>query len=245
MQRIIASWNVLADGYVRASYYPRIDPALLVPGARRAALAAQIAERVSLGELVCLQEIEPSLVGALRARGVAVEFAPKLGDRPDGIAIAGAGVTDAKTLAFADATEQVALIARIDDAITVATTHLRWDRPAVAHEQRFAVSQLRELFAELATWPRPWIACGDFNFTPDDPAYALLVEAGFVDACRGATANPHGRAKRIDYLWHTRELVAEALPTLPVADDTPLPSRDVPSDHVPVAARFSVNSPDA
>jgi mRNA deadenylase 3'-5' endonuclease subunit Ccr4 len=239
--RVIASWNVLADGYVRASYYPLVDGALLVRGARRDTLVEHIALRVARGELVCMQEIEPPLVGALRARGIAVEFAPKLGDRPDGIAIAGDGVSDATTLAFADDTDQVAVIARVDDAITIATTHLRWDRAGIA-----GGSQLRELFAELAHWPRPWIACGDFNFTPDAPAYALLVDAGFIDACRGATANPHGRARRIDYLWHTPELVVEALPTLHVADDTPLPSRDLPSDHVPIAARFSavVDLPD-
>ncbi|MGA9828697.1 MAG: hypothetical protein WBQ57_10260, partial [Rhodanobacteraceae bacterium] len=52
----IASYNVLADAYVRPDWFPRTSPALLEPGARTAAIAERVA---GLGvDIVCLQEVE-------------------------------------------------------------------------------------------------------------------------------------------------------------------------------------------
>jgi hypothetical protein len=39
----LASWNVLADAYVKPEYYWRVDPAHLEPARRRAVLVERIA----------------------------------------------------------------------------------------------------------------------------------------------------------------------------------------------------------
>ncbi|CDO73215.1 hypothetical protein BN946_scf185007.g270 [Trametes cinnabarina] len=67
-----------------------------------------------------------------------------------------------------------------DDGVIVATTHLFW-HPAYAYERaRQAAILLREVVEfrnEGSELQRHWpaIIAGDFNFGPDDPAYALLM----------------------------------------------------------------------
>ena len=53
---------------------------------------------------------------------------------------------------------------------------------------------------------------------------------------RSAVAN--GRAKLIDYVFHTAGLRARALDPPAVTDDTKLPSPDQPSDHLALVAEF-------
>ncbi|KAJ8494599.1 hypothetical protein ONZ51_g2241 [Trametes cubensis] len=66
-----------------------------------------------------------------------------------------------------------------DDGVIVATTHLFW-HPAYAYERaRQAAILLREVTKFRDDGPEsqrrwPSIIAGDFNFGPDDPAYALL-----------------------------------------------------------------------
>jgi endonuclease/exonuclease/phosphatase family metal-dependent hydrolase len=83
--------------------------------------------------------------------------------------------------------------------------------------------------------------CGDFNVERDDEVIAMFTDAGFRDACTGMlkpTSNPNGRAKRIDHVLVRGDVTCEPLPLIDVADDTPLPSHAMPSDHVPIAVRF-------
>jgi mRNA deadenylase 3'-5' endonuclease subunit Ccr4 len=53
---------VLADAYVRASYYPRSDPALLRRGARTQAIVDHLVRDPA--DVFCLQEVEPALIAA-------------------------------------------------------------------------------------------------------------------------------------------------------------------------------------
>jgi CCR4-NOT transcription complex subunit 6 len=244
----VMSWNVLADAYVRAEYYPYSDAALLAPGARTAAILARISDRDAA--VVCLQEVEPALVGALEATfgaRYAVCFAPKRG-RPDGVAMLVRRELDlagTRELVFADGrgaedSGHVALIAEIE-GVTVATTHLRWDPPGTPRELRWAVAQADEL-AALARGPGACVVCGDLNLADDDPVLASLAAAGLCDAYAAApspTANANGRAKRIDYLLYTPSLSAIPAPLPAIDDTTPLPSAEEPSDHLAIAARFT------
>ena len=141
MHRLV-SWNVLADSYVRASFYPRADPALLRPGARTAAIIDAIA--TDPADVFCLQEVEPPLVDAIRARLVdwEVRFAAKA-TKPDGCAIVarpGVVVEDVDRIVFADGAPDrddsghVALLATIAigaHRVRLVTTHLRWDPPGI------------------------------------------------------------------------------------------------------------------
>lgn len=103
-----------------------------------------------------------------------------------------------------------------------------------------ARAQLVEL---LDAWVRPgepWVVCGDFNVGPESAAIAAARERGLGDAYAGLprafTCNANRRAKRIDFLLHSSELVAVPMDLRPVEDETPLPSFEEPSDHLPIVA---------
>jgi endonuclease/exonuclease/phosphatase family metal-dependent hydrolase len=242
MRWCLMSWNVLADAYVRPAYYPSVDPALLRPGARTQAIAERIA--ASAAHLACLQEVEPPLLRALARWEVC--HARKRG-QADGCVIAarwGAMIEEVRTISFADGAPDredsghVALIAIVSLAgvrVQLATTHLRWDRPGVASVDRWAVRQARELIDSMDP-TIPAIVCGDLNVEPDDEVYGMLLDAGLVDPCADhpPTANPNGRAKRIDHVLHAPALRARVEPGLAIDDATPLPSPAMPSDHLPV-----------
>jgi endonuclease/exonuclease/phosphatase family metal-dependent hydrolase len=134
-------------------------------------------------------------------------------------------VSDVRALVYGDGSGHLALLATAGGR-RIATSHIKWDPPGTP--QRFAIRQARELIAA-----RPDIACGDFNFEPDDDALRIFLDAGFTDPGGTATCNPNGRAKRIDYILVRG--AATALPAMPVTDDTALPSAEMPSDHVPIA----------
>jgi endonuclease/exonuclease/phosphatase family metal-dependent hydrolase len=243
----LVTWNVLADAYIRAEYYPRTDPRHLRHGARTHGVVDAI--EASAGDVFCLQEVEPRLVTVARKRlaGWTVHYAGKV-NKPDGVAILarpGVALTDVTPLAFSDGSGHVALLATVAVdglAVRLATTHLRWDKPGTPFEQRWGVRQVQELGTQLRA---PAILCGDLNFEPADPVYAALTGAGYFDpfaATNPATANPNGRAKRIDYVLHTAELRGTIETPLAVADDTPLPSDAMPSDHVPLAVELVRNT---
>ena len=235
----LMSWNVLADGYVRPKFYPHTDPALLERGARTAAIIDAIAGD---GVLCCLQEVEPALVGVARKRlaGWDIRFEQKRG-KPDGVAMFAPPdiqLDSVDSITYSDGSTHVALFATVN-GVTIATTHLRWDPPTTAHDQRFAVREITELLAI-----QPAVIAGDLNIEPDDAVYRMLIEAGFVDVHSAPTANPNGRAKRIDYILVQPPLRATALPTPLVEDTTPLPSGTMPSDHVPIGADIEIPEPE-
>ena len=153
---------MLADAYVRASYYPNTPRALLAPGARTHGIIAQLL--ASDADLICLQEVEPILFSALQQavapRGYSLRYAAKGAGRPDGCALLArnsrVAIVESRTLTFADGAPDrddsghTALVAdlKIDGrAVGVATTHLRWDRPGTASAERWAVRQVRDLLA--------------------------------------------------------------------------------------------------
>lgn len=247
----LVTWNILADAYIRADYYPRSDPHLLTWGARTAAVLDAI--EAEPADLFCLQEVEPRFITTARKRlvGWTVCFETKRG-KPDGIAMLArpaVPLEDLRAIVFADGAPDredsghVALLATIQIGslpVRIATTHLRWDRPSTRFEDRWAVREVRELGAALRA---PAILCGDLNIEPTDVVYEALVGAGYIDpfaATNPPTANPNGRAKRIDYVLHTPDLTARVIPPPVVADDTPLPSATMPSDHVPLIVELEL-----
>jgi endonuclease/exonuclease/phosphatase family metal-dependent hydrolase len=229
---LLLTWNVLADSYVRASYYPRAQAELLRRGARTQAIAAYL--EAAAPDIACLQEVEEPVVTALA--GWEVRHARKPARR-EGCAIASRTklLTELVPLPHG----QHALLAR-GALVPIATTHLRWDKPGTPRHQRQGIAEAEALIAVLRDGP--WVVCGDFNVEPHDEVIELFAAAGFRDACTGAlgpTSNPNGRAKRIDHVLVRGDLRCEPLPLTAVADDTPLPSHAMPSDHVPIAVRLS------
>jgi endonuclease/exonuclease/phosphatase family metal-dependent hydrolase len=247
----LLSWNVLADAYVQARFYPRVERALLARGARTDAIVSCLVEGDA--DVACLQEVERPLIDAIeRAGGWTVHAAMKPG-KADGCAIVarrGATLEAVRTIPYADGAPDrrdsghIALVAMLRDgqaAYPIATTHLRWDPPETPHEARWAVREVEQLLGELAPIDRA-IVCGDLNLEPTDAVYGRLLAAGLVDPMAETlppTANPNGRAKRIDHILVGRDVVAQPLPILRVSDDSVLPSPAMPSDHVPIGVAIA------
>lgn len=250
----LASYNILADAYVRRQFYPAVTPAALDPASRRARLLAYLPRLEA--DVLCLQEVEPPVFDevqrALAPAGYSGAYARK-GRKPDGVAVLARRlvVEATSTVTFDDGLEDaapsghVALLATLragDRRVVVACTHLLWDAPGTPPPHQRGARELTQLLDVLTAdgQPAARVVCGDFNAEPDSHALALARERGFLDGVvDGPTCNSGQRAKRIDYLLYTVALVAAAAPTTTIEDHTPLPSEREPSDHVPVMARFT------
>jgi mRNA deadenylase 3'-5' endonuclease subunit Ccr4 len=243
MTFIVATYNVLATGYVQRERYPNTPLELLRDARRKPALAEYIAALEA--DIYCLQEVERDAFTLVRARlevlGYVGTLAMKGGQRPDGCA------------AFF----------RTDRIELFEERRLEYDdgdggRPSgyVAQLLLFAIEGrtlhvatrrgLRQVQALLAERDRrqeriPWIICGDLNATPDSDVIGALRSAGFTfthAAAPAPTCNANRLAKLIDYVLYEPPLLGEPCPVTPIDDTTPLPSATEPSDHVPVLARL-------
>lgn len=260
----VASYNVLATGYIRPRFYPQTPAALLAPAWRLPALARHVATLDA--DVLCLQEVDAGIFAAVEAalapRGYDGHYARKDSDKPDGCAAFlrrdSAELVDTSRLAFADghggeaASGHIAQVIRLaidGRRLGIANTHLKWSRSDIPPHEQPPMRQVAELLRLTAAERNcdGWILCGDFNMTPETAVIAAVRQAGFIAAHHGLapghTCNPNGRAKTIDYLFHSPDLHATPA-ALPVIDDaTPLPSPEQPSDHLALLASFSWVAP--
>jgi len=243
----IATYNVLADAYIRPGYFPDTSPEVLAPEQRRPALLARLEELSA--DLLCLQEVEETLFAAIQNRfpGWEGRYLQKGKGKPDGCAIFATGnlsLGDAPSLAYGDGSGHVALSVRLTWAgrpWVLTTTHLKWASPDLEPEAHQGYRQLRELLGardSLCGDAEAWVVCGDLNATPDHALLRLAAAAGLEPAhsANPPTCNVHGWSRTLDYL-----LVSESLEPSPEAppllsDDEPMPSLHHPSDHLPLVA---------
>lgn len=260
MALTVASYNVLADSYINPAWYPGTDARFLDPARRHPALVDRIARLAA--DIVCLQEVESDVFWLIEERltaaGYEGKYAGKGGGKPDGCAtflkVDAVALRTVRTLSYADgsgtqpASGHIALITVVEREgcqVGIANTHLKWDPPGTPPAKQVGLRQIRELLdarAGLAPGCSSWIICGDLNVTPDSAVVQLLQKTGFRDAYaaqpRAFTCNANRNARRIDFLFHSSDLVAE-LADLPMIDnDTPLPTAEQPSDHLAISARF-------
>lgn len=203
----VATYNVLATAYLGKCRY-NTPPDLLRPERRVPALTRRIE---SLGaDLLCLQEVEPSIFGVLDAHlrrlGYDGRYEKKAAGRPDGCATFFRrnvfSLSESRRLDYHDADPSIAgpggAPARASGAVAllltlahdgrvlgVANTHLRWDPPRTPPERQVGFREAAELLAECRNWaPRPdaWVICGDFNRTPGSDVPAAFLEEGFLSA---------------------------------------------------------------
>jgi mRNA deadenylase 3'-5' endonuclease subunit Ccr4 len=250
----VASYNILADSYIKPEYYPGIPAAVLAPQSRHSALVRHILALNT--DVIGLQEVEPEmfrvLEQALQLRGYVGHYAPKTG-KPDGCATfvrtAALAVQAISPLRYTDGggTEpdsgHIALIAELTQGprrLVVANTHLKWDKPGTPVAQQRGHRQISQLVRQRQAGPG--IVCGDFNVTPESEVAGVLRQAGWIDVYRDRqhmrTCISNRRARRIDYLWHTAELCSRPLPVRSISDQTVLPSAEEPSDHLAISAWF-------
>lgn len=253
----LASWNVLADAYLRPAWYRGVDPARLDPAWRGPAVVRRAAGLAA--DVLCLQEVEAARFEALQAAleplGHAGRLLLKTG-RPDGCATflrRPLRLLDCREVRYPDGLSEqgeaghVALLLILEHEgrrLGVANTHLRWAAPELAPSEHVGVRQagfLREALAQ-ERGVEAWAVCGDLNATPGSDVLGVLTGAGLVDpwgvGAAPATCVANARARRIDYVLHTASLSARPWPVPPLADATLLPALDEPSDHVPIGVSF-------
>jgi mRNA deadenylase 3'-5' endonuclease subunit Ccr4 len=256
----VATYNVLATAYIQRAQYRRSPAMALDPAWRVPALVQYIANLAT--DVICLQETETGILSALRTRlgplGYTLAYARKGAGRPDGCAtfyretsfeFFGSCVVqydngDTRVAASGD----IALVVMLHTdgrRIGLINTHLAWDPPETPTGEHRGYRQVLKLANE---WERikdcgdGWLICGDLNATPNSEVVAVLRRAGFRYAHRNLpetyTCNVGGHAKMIDYLFHSSTLRTEPNPVCRIFDETPLPSAEQPSDHLPVVSKF-------
>lgn len=252
----IASYNILADAYVKPEWFPDTPADIFQPRRRQEALARRIAGLNA--DIVCLQEVEPgsfaALQRALEPHGYVGVLALKQQGKPDGCAVLHRleHCLGHRAHYFRDRLENgrvsghLALVVDFEaggERLRVACTHLRWDRPDRPVEQHQGMQEASELLEELVRREPEshWVVCGDFNAQPGEPLVRAFAAAGLLDAYEGRhqpTCNANSKAKTLDYLFHSRALQAQPDRLPELADRTPMPSEAEPSDHLPIAARL-------
>ncbi len=257
----VTSYNILADAYITPDRYPHTPSSVLEPENRRSALLSKV--EYLLSDLICLQEVEPDtlrdLVLRLEPLGYEGHYLRKSGGKPDGCA------TFFKRSTFAlggiskhyyrdggatgSDSGHVGLVLRLEKDgrnLAVANTHLKWDPRGTVVADQVGYRQITELLDQLGKMDlesRAWIICGDFNVTPDSDVVQLLLDHDLDYAHRGRTSvntcNANNRAKLIDYMFYSAVFVPQPLDPPRIRDDTPLPSKEEPSDHLALQARFN------
>lgn len=142
----------------------------------------------------------------------------------------------------------VALLAALErdgQTLGVASTHVKWAAPGTPRDSHIGHHQVAELIDACRGFDPPcrdWVVCGDFNYTPDDEVIGVMRDAGFTfahaDRPDARTFAATGKAKLIDYVFHTAGLRSNPLDPPAITDDTKLPSPDQPSDHLPLVAEL-------
>lgn len=234
----VVSYNVLADAYIRQSYYPSSPPEVFEPGRRRAAVVARLAGLSA--DVACLQEADAALLSRLPQEDLRIAYKRR---RPDAVAVlTRRRVLHEQTVVFSDGSGHVALLVVLEDEgrrLGIGVTHIKWDPPG----QTAGVAQVEEILTAIdGVACDGWILTGDFNAPPDSPHVGCVLARGWRDAYAGVTpadtCNAQRVPKRIDYLLHTPSLVAEPEPLAAIVSTTPLPSATEPSDHLPIMATF-------
>jgi mRNA deadenylase 3'-5' endonuclease subunit Ccr4 len=250
-----ATYNILADAYIRPDRYRGCSPASLVPGPRRALLLDRIAALDV--DLLCLQEVEPAAHQAIAERlgddfvGV---FAQRRG-RPDGASLfarrACMSLDRHEVLhyqAHAPGDDQLALLGHLrfgTRRLLVASTHLQWCPDNTPTEQHIGRAQMLELLDRMQVIDADaiWILAGDLNATSRSSVVTAATDRGLVLSARDQrpcdTCNANGRPRKLDYLLTRADQLDPHPGTLPkLHRDTPLPSNTEPSDHLPLRIDF-------
>lgn len=248
----VATYNVLADAYIKPKYYPLCATEDFKPERRHPLLDARVA---ALGtDVICLQEVDYEAFkrfdDRLRPLGYQGRWAHRAGGKPDGCATFVRAPWKLRTSLIFDFDDEprrpsnrVAIASVIEcdgHRRALVNAHLQWDPPDAPPHEQAGLGQALQLLSYVRGQGRA-VVCGDFNAVPDSAILEAFRTEGFTDAHGDAppTSNTAGPPRKIDFLLHSYGLVAIPSPPPHVAAGTPLPSATEPSDHVPLIATFA------
>jgi endonuclease/exonuclease/phosphatase family metal-dependent hydrolase len=237
----VATWNVLHPAYAVPERYREIDPRVLEPRRRAAAVRDRVTQLLSSYDVVALQEVDTTTARALVGEGTALLTAARP-HAPDGVLLASRRhpLLRARTGTSADG-RRVWCSAEVED-VTIVCTHLDWSDAGEDTQHRGLV-QLDEIVA----WIGPdleatQVVVGDLNDASDGRVGSALAAAGFAHLAGGAsTAAIGGTAVSLDTVAvRGGGGTAYALGALPPPGSPYLlPDASVPSDHVPLVAEIT------
>ena len=237
----VATWNVLHPAYAVPERYREIDPRVLEPRRRAAAVHDRVTQLLSSYDVLALQEVDTTTARALVGEGTALLTAARP-HAPDGVLLASRRhpLLRARTGTSADG-RRVWCSAEVED-VTIVCTHLDWSDAGEATQHRGLV-QLDEIVA----WIGPdlgatQVVVGDLNDASDGRVGSALTDAGFTHLAGGAsTAAIGGTAVSLDTVAvRGGGGTAYALGALPPPGSPYLlPDASVPSDHVPLVAEIT------
>mmetsp|Transcript_71560 Transcript_71560/g.125945 ORF Transcript_71560/g.125945 Transcript_71560/m.125945 type:complete len:336 (-) Transcript_71560:112-1119(-) len=181
------------------------------PNGRLALLVEQIKKLDA--DVVCMQEMDafPEFQEALAQYGYAGEYLQRPNGRADGCAVfwrlTEFTKDDSFHLNYSDRSERVALLMQLRQfpsgkLLTVACTHLHWDRKAGVHEQQ--LQELREAMQRLPFVGSAAVIAGDFNNQSSSAAIShFLATSQFRSAHEVLGQVPHSTSYTPDNFYHT------------------------------------------
>ncbi|MEN0063602.1 MAG: endonuclease/exonuclease/phosphatase family protein [Myxococcota bacterium] len=242
----IATYNVLADAYIRPERYRGSSSASLDPVHRRPLQLRRVANLAS--DVICLQEVEAEVYEALDAAlpEYVGTYAPRR-DRPDGVATfvrsSGPGVQATTELHYAtpqadrDHLALLTVLQVADRRLVLANTHLRWQPAETPIDMHEGVLQLRQLLDALEPYGLPYVLAGDLNAISQGPVIRLAQQNGLRVTGQSLrpwdTALIEGRRRKLDYVLVTTHFNAQPQPVPALSKHRPIPSSEEPSDHIP------------
>jgi mRNA deadenylase 3'-5' endonuclease subunit Ccr4 len=197
----VSSFNVLSAAYADISIYPNLTAIELAPEVRYPQIRAIVAHMNS--SIICLQEVDQTLYDQMKAEvekaGYLSFFALKSG-RKEGL------LTLWKRNQFRKVKEermelshgpQIATFVGLQSLqpgkrlLQVANVHLLGDptKEVETHQLQQVMEKLHQYRVASTTSQLEVVLCGDFNFLPDSPQYALVHGFGGLPsgAVTGAT----------------------------------------------------------
>lgn len=258
----VATYNLLADSYIDyAKDYTDVDPAVLNPRHRWPRLIKRVRELDA--DVLCLQEVEPGffaeLEQALLSAGYIHRWRARAPCKPAGCALfLKSSLVLEKSCSqhfeagqvLKDKATHIAQHAVIDCVggykLLLVNTHLPPDKPEKPIEERFGGKQAEELLTFLRerreAFGYPSIICGDLNATPESDVVKRFLDAEYHELHdRHAPTYGRGRGgpRKLDHIFHSEGLRAEAFPTPTMNLERVPPNETEPSDHLPLVARFT------
>lgn len=252
----LVSYNILANAYIKPKWFSKVETEMLDGSLRKEWLFKKIIGFNA--DVICLQEVEADvfeeLNALLAAQAYAGKYAQKLG-KPDGCATFVKNelpVSACEVIHYnqdaANRSGHLALITTLlsgSDPIKIINTHIKWDQYNKSEHEHMGFSEVVQLLDYVnLNQGAGFIICGDFNIEANSHVIQEILAREFTDACAANpqfTSNSNQRAKRIDYIFVNKHFRASVERIADLVDQTILPTRQEPSDHLALIADIVLN----